>query len=880
VTVFDSGTVTVNIGGFTASAPYSTSGNNTAALVVTALVGTGPTGLNRSGSPVHATANGASISFTYNTIGTTGNVNLTASSSPDNSGLFPGGSFSGSNALTGGADPYSPGLAHPYTTTYSYDVMNNLTAVSQAAGLVNGQQVSGQPRSFAFDSLGRPLTATTPESGTVTTYYTTSGGATCAGDTSLPCRIQDARGVIKTFSYDAINRPIGVTYSDGTPPVTYQYDTGGAAAFALDRLTKVTEGPASPTPVNSHTLTYDNLGRVLTDSQSIDQRTYLIRYAYNLASQITSSTYPSGRVVLQNYDAIGRVCAVGASGSTCTTGTRYLSSPTYNAAGEALALSLGNGVQGTFTYNDHLQLASLRYAKGSTDILNLGYDYTTGVPGNNGQIQKVHYYTSPGAEDLTKSENFTYDNLGRLSAAQTGVVNSTPGAKTWSLTWSYDRLGNRLSQSMVGGDPNLPLGGSNLLMDPASNRIVGYCYDQAGNLLDDTSCPGGNHKYAYDAANRLTKINTTAAVYSYFGPQRIKKVVGSTTTRYIYSRGKPIAEYVGATNPALSAEYIYAGSKLLVTIAGSTTTYHHPDHLSNRAESNSSGTRTRTFGHAPFGETWYETGTSDKWKFTSYENDSATGETGLNYAQFRHHAPTQGRFMSVDPVSGSLGSPQSLNRYSYTMNDPVNLVDPMGLFIVCLGWFHSDDGGETWSLTSVVGCWDSDGGGHAPLEDGSGGGGGGGGGGDGAGGDKSKKPPKDPCPSNIRNFFDKLGSVFTDMAKQTGVDARLFAALASFESGWLGQHAQDLKNPFGLTKAGGNDLSFSSYSAAENYWLNDAGRDKQGYADVVRNDKTISDFANDLHDAGYNNKTGDWTDKVIDQLQWVDKWMKICNVKL
>lgn len=108
-------------------------------------------------------------------------------------------------------------------------------------------------------------------------------------------------------------------------------------------------------------------------------------------------------------------------------------------------------------------------------------------------------------------------------------------------------------------------------------------------------------------------------------------------------------------------------------------TYHHPDHLSNRAETDATGAPDRTFGHFPYGEAWYETGTADKLKYTTYERDSGIGESGLDYAMFRHYNSGEGRFMTVDLVAGDLFAPQSLNRYSYVTGDPVNLFDPLGL---------------------------------------------------------------------------------------------------------------------------------------------------------------------------------------------------------
>ena len=63
---------------------------------------------------------------------------------------------------------------------------------------------------------------------------------------------------------------------------------------------------------------------------------------------------------------------------------------------------------------------------------------------------------------------------------------------------------------------------------------------------------------------------------------------------------------------------------------------------------------------------------------TSKERDN---ETGLDYFLARYYSSTQGRFTSVDPIKltpGRLYQPQRLNLYSYTINNPLNLIDPDG----------------------------------------------------------------------------------------------------------------------------------------------------------------------------------------------------------
>lgn len=64
--------------------------------------------------------------------------------------------------------------------------------------------------------------------------------------------------------------------------------------------------------------------------------------------------------------------------------------------------------------------------------------------------------------------------------------------------------------------------------------------------------------------------------------------------------------------------------------------------------------------------------------FTTYERDA---ETGLDYADARYYAQHQGRFLNVDPLPASAkpSTPQSWNRYTYCINNPLRFTDPTGM---------------------------------------------------------------------------------------------------------------------------------------------------------------------------------------------------------
>lgn len=70
-------------------------------------------------------------------------------------------------------------------------------------------------------------------------------------------------------------------------------------------------------------------------------------------------------------------------------------------------------------------------------------------------------------------------------------------------------------------------------------------------------------------------------------------------------------------------------------------------------------------------------------KFTGHERDfnSGTLTENSNYNDYMHArstVPQWGRFLSVDPGKVDPKQPQSWNRYSYVMNNPMNGTDPTG----------------------------------------------------------------------------------------------------------------------------------------------------------------------------------------------------------
>ena len=278
--------------------------------------------------------------------------------------------------------------------------------------------------------------------------------------------------------------------------------------------------------------------------------------------------------------------------------------------------------------------------------------------------------------DSGRSVGYGYDPLQRVSTAKSCGSSAFP---QWGLAESYDRFGNRWSQTATAGtapQPSLQFGISGL-NGSTTNQPNGYTYDASGNMTVDAV---NSNTMSYDGENRMTAYNGSAG-YTYDGNGlRVVKSASGTSTVSIFSGSSVIAEYDnGAAPGSPSREYVYNGAGdtagLLAMFSGGATTYYHQDHLSVRLTTDANGNVLSQQGSFPFGEQWYQSGSTNKTVFTSYNRDA---ESGLDYAMARYYNSRTGAFSSADPLAGSPDDPQSWNRYPYGRNDPIDITDPSG----------------------------------------------------------------------------------------------------------------------------------------------------------------------------------------------------------
>jgi RHS repeat-associated protein len=559
----------------------------------------------------------------------------------------------------------------------------------------------------------------------------------------------DARGVETSYAYDALGRVTERSYTDvqlpqggtiSTPTVKYYYDSqtlpGAPTTYtpgkSVGQLIAVTYGGAS-SATGSYLGEYDALGRAKYSAQvtagptaggQTVPVTYEMKYDYDRAGNLISEKYPSGRIVRTEYDDAGRVAGV----KNHVTGLYYVGGDpgvannpnviAYTAGGDVAALRLGNGLWEHTFYNDRLQLKEIGLGTSSADSSKLKLEYayaptvdptadaidgTKDQTKNNGNVrsQRISVPAEGNTPAQTFTQVYTYDALNRLDTAW--EVNG--GAETWRQAYLYDRFGNRrldeehttklnTAEATVYAVDSLNRATMNPAISPSTNRIseAGYSFDASGNLLCDSQhpcvpSPSLTSYFEYDAENHMVKTGGGAQAggseYAYDDDgRRVRKTSGSEITVFVYDvAGKLVAEYGNAQPQTVGVSYLTLdtlGSLRAVTGQnGGVKSRHDYQPFGDEIDS----LKVPNSGRGNF--TSYNYGTVRQ-KFTGYDHN---GETNLEFAGARYYSGTQGRFISPDPYMGSahLINPQSFNRYTYCLNNPLSIIDPSGLDPI---WVH------------------------------------------------------------------------------------------------------------------------------------------------------------------------------------------------
>jgi RHS repeat-associated protein len=573
-------------------------------------------------------------------------------------------------------EPNPTGSPSNLETDYGYDALGNLLNVNQ----VGNSSLSEVPvtRSFQYDPLSRLVYSTNPETGYIC-YGQGSRSKPCAGfggydaNSNLLYRV-DGNARTISYTYDELNRltsRTGLGIND-----TYTYDQASVGQFqstnAVGRLVNESNN------INAYRLfAYDAMGRVSNqaDCHPLNCGTTpdTTSAAYDLAGNMTSLTYPDGRVVSQTFDGAGRLSSVnqnGWVGNTANPSFLYLVVNAYDPVGHVNSATMGNGVTMTATYNNRQETSSLAYATAinpGTPLWSKNLNWTL-----NGNL------ASAVDNVLGMTRQFGYDSLNRLTGAQdyTGTGTSLMlNPSGLNQNFSYDSFGN-IQQT-----------GNSFQFSPSylpNNRMANYPYDNAGNLLGDLL----TNTLQYDGLERVTTLNGGLANggTSYFylpSGERISKSSASVTMDTISFGGRPIAR---ATGQGQWTDLIYGANGLLAEVPGTVASgpsYRLLDHLGTEVGSVDASGVTTINDYAPFGQS-FNGSDIDPYKFTGKERDS---ESGLDYFGARYYGSSMGRFMSPDwsknPTAvpyAKLENPQSLNLYEYVGNNPLSRSDLDGHF--------------------------------------------------------------------------------------------------------------------------------------------------------------------------------------------------------
>ncbi len=499
-------------------------------------------------------------------------------------------------------------------------------------------ELAGKPRGFtgrtSYDLLNRIVQVADPLGHAIRFEYDPNSNVT---------KVIDPRGNETTYAYT----PMDYLHTRTTDPAgsveIFTYDLGGNITSYQDRKKqRVTPDP------------YDDLNRPTTVRfrNSADVELATLTYGYDAANRLQSLADSAAGPITWGYDPLDRL----------TTETTPQGTVTYvlDDANRPESTTVAGQGPVTYTFDNANRLQTI-----AKDSLSASYGYDI--------ANRLTSLTLPNGITLT----YGYDDADRV----TSVVYALGATELGRLTYAYNPNGQQTSMGGAWARTVLPNALSSASYDAANRQTAlgskSMTYDNNGNLATLTES-GQSTTFTWDPRDRLTNVagQGLSASFSYDATgRRTSKTVAGFETTFQYDGADIIKETSGG------AEVFYLrGLGMDQPIAridsSGTATCYVPGALGSTwaLTHGTTGDILTSYTYGPFGQTT-TSGNPDgnAFQYTGRENDG----TGLYYYRARYYHPGLSRFISEDPIGFAGGD---ANLYAYVGNDPINAVDPSGLF--------------------------------------------------------------------------------------------------------------------------------------------------------------------------------------------------------
>lgn len=519
----------------------------------------------------------------------------------------------------------------------------------EVGNLIQTKDGQGNITTFAHDAVGNMIQKT-DALGQITTYEYDAN--------SNLIRTRDPLGNVSTQSYDAAGRRISMTDANGNT-TAFAYDGNGNVASETDPLSKTSyyqydvrgllsrftnrRNQAIQYQYNSDRLletiiypektvnyTHNDAGEVteITDSQST------ISYSYDALGHAQSRTDPYDYQIGYGYDAAGNLASIQYPGGQTV---HY----TYDDAGQLQAVKDWSDRQTSYSYDRGGLLINTTKPDGS--VATLGYD----------DAQRLISLNNSKAQETIASYDYTLNGIGQRVNVR-AVEQSFPFPPAADMSFTYGLANQQVSAGGMGQE-----------FDTDGNLKRGYLGGLAADFSFDSRnqlTAGAGLQYRYDAEGYRIAAGGTRYVVDPMGA--LSRVLeerdnsGNVIARYVYGLGLISREDANGANFRV---------------------YHFDLRGSTVALTDGSGVVTDAYAYDPFGALVEASGgTANPFRYNGRDG-VMTDSNGLYFMRARYFNPAVNRFIGQDVLLGDILEGQSLNRYAFVTNNPVSLIDPMGL---------------------------------------------------------------------------------------------------------------------------------------------------------------------------------------------------------